>query len=175
MIGTYHSYRGPIQQEFMYSRLVKLGIGMLWIISLFEIVDAQTKFQPVRINCGGPRYVDPGTNFLWINDSNTYVTSGTKSSKCNDSFLTISNTTKSMRAIYCSNRSFKPSAQPNLYTIPVLNTTASYIVRLHFAELVCHNQFFYFYCACAEQQNDSIYFFTSEISAAECTQNGCTD
>ena len=142
MKGTnqYFRYQCPIVVETSILFLVKLGIGMLCIITFFETVAAQTKFEPVRINCGGPRYVDPVTRLVWVSDSSKYVTRGTPVSKCNDRFLTFVNTTSSMREIYCSHRSFKPSfdVQPNYYTIPVLNTTSSYIVRLHFAEMVCY-------------------------------------
>jgi hypothetical protein len=123
--------------------VTKACIGLFLISTYFQVVTAQTKFEPVRINCGGSRYVDPVTKFVWINDSTKYVTSGTQVSSCSDRFLVISNTTKSMREVYCSNRSFKQSSSPlsNIYTIPVLNTTESYVVRLHFAEMVCHVAF----------------------------------
>jgi Malectin domain len=153
MIGTNNFCCGPIKVGKVFPWLVKVGIGMVWIISLFKMVEAQSKFEPIRINCGGSRFVDPVTNFLWINDSTKYVTKGTQVSRCNDRFLTIANTTKSMREVYCSNRSFKTSValESNQYVIPVLNTNASYIVRLHFAELVSHENFL-FHGACAYQQ-----------------------
>lgn len=133
--------RGAITMEPLYvvSMLLKVGIGLLWLIGVATLAAAQTiKFEPIRINCGGPRYVDPNTKFVWKGDSSKFATKSYQMSKCNNRFVTITNTTTSMRQIYCSNRFFKPSAniQPSYYSIPVLNTIASYIVRLHFAEMV---------------------------------------
>ena len=117
----------------------RIGV-VIWMIAMSSLVAAaQTvKFEPFRINCGGPRYVDPDTKLVWKADSLKYVTKSYQMSKCNNRHVAIANTTSSMRQIYCSNRFFKPSAdlQPSYYSIPVLNTTASYIVRLHFAEMV---------------------------------------
>ena len=116
-----------------------LPISFILVFGAAASTTAQTmKFDPIRINCGGPRYIDPDTKFVWKGDSSVYFTKSYQTSKCNNGALTIANTTKSMRQIYCSYRFFKPRAdlQQSYYSIPVLNTTASYIVRLHFAEIV---------------------------------------
>jgi hypothetical protein len=168
------------------STLINVSTGVLWIIVvLSQLVAVQMmEFDPVRINCGGPRYVDPDTKLVWKGDSSVSVTKSYKTSKCHNRYVIIANTTKTMREIYCSNRFFKISAdttgsmlQPSFYTIPVLNTTASYIVRLHFAEVVrctvVHlNQFRFLMWT---------YFWTNstllltEISNSECAYNGCMD
>jgi Malectin domain len=118
---------------------IKVCIWMIWIAILSVMAAAQTNFAPLRINCGGPRYVDPDTKFVWLGDSTRYVTTGSTESLCSNQSLTIANTTKSMRGIYCCNRFFRPRLESQHYTIPVLNSTASYLIRLHFAELVSHS------------------------------------
>ena len=121
---------------------------MMWIpllllaVSSTSMVAAQQGFAPFRLNCGGPRYVDPNSQFVWNADSKTYVTTGSTANKCGSQTVAFANTTASMRNIYCSNRFFKPTTDPlksYQYTIPVLNTTEAtnaYMVRLHFAEMV---------------------------------------
>lgn len=116
--------------------IAKIVLWMIWIIALSAVATAQIHFTPIRLNCGGPRYVDPVTKFVWRGDSKKYVTTGFKESRCSIQSLTLANATKSMRNIYCSNRFFKRRPYSQHYAITVLNTTASYIVRLHFAELV---------------------------------------
>ena len=138
---TYQLHRRAINMESALRKHIKVCIWMIWLIAVSTLVAAQTKFTPLRINCGGARYVDPDTNFEWTGDSTKYVTTGFKESICSNPSLPIANTTKSMRGIYCCNRFFKPSLDSQHYTISVLNTTASYTIRLHFAELVSHCQF----------------------------------
>jgi hypothetical protein len=99
-------------------------------------VVSQNRFVPVRINCGGPKFIDPNSNITWRADK--YFTTGSSFSDCEDPKVGITNTSDTMRTIYCSNRSYKGNykLRPFRYNIPVLSTNATYIVRLHFAELV---------------------------------------
>jgi DNA-directed RNA polymerase subunit RPC12/RpoP len=138
MIGSYQLHRCSIKMEsaLLVPSLAKVGFWLIRIIALSALVTAQTRFIPIRINCGGPRYVDPDTKFVWRGDSKNFVTTGYKESRCSNQSLTIANATMAMRGIYCSNRFFKPRVASQHYTITVPNTTALYIVRLHFAELV---------------------------------------
>ena len=147
---------------------------MIWVVALSTLVAAQTNFTPIRINCGGPQYVDPVTKFKWIGDSRKYVTTGFKESRCSNQTLTIANTTESMRGIYCCNRFFKPRFYSQHYTIAVLNTSASYIVRLHFAELVRYG---YFISTLKLSTTNCLplTFFCKGISRAKCTKNGCSN
>ena len=153
-------------------------VGMLWMMALATMVTAQTSFKPVRINCGGSKYTDPDTNIVWKGDSKKYLngTSGYRFSKCSNRHVTFANTTKSMRTIYCANRFFKQSVgvQSNYYTIPVLDTTASYIVRLHFAEMVSSLKL---RRALIDPQTHilRIIIRLSVVPSAECTQNECID
>ena len=135
MSGFYRSHRGSIKMQSTFPIHARLGIWMICMVAISAMVAAQTNFAPLRLNCGGSRYVDPVTKFVWLGDSSQFVTSGSKQCSCSS---TIANTTSSMRAIYCCNRYFKPSVNSQHYTIPVLNTTTSYTIRLHFAELVRH-------------------------------------
>jgi Malectin domain len=106
----------------------------------------QTTFQPIRINCGGPRYIDPTTQAVWLADSTTTYNEGNKGrrmNRCGVQSLTIDNlASPSMRTIYCSNRYYRTlgnvlDAPPFQYQIPVSNdASAQYTVRLHFADLV---------------------------------------
>jgi Malectin domain len=132
--------------------VVKLVAIILFRILFSMSTVAQTTFRPVRINCGGSAYTDPGTKLVWKGDASptsTLVTTKgggartTTNSICN-SGTTITNTTANMKPIYCSRRFFWRNTtsmqQPYYdYSIPVLSTTEAYIVRLHFAEMVRHN------------------------------------
>ena len=142
---------------------------MLSIISLIILlplvaVTGQV-FNPVRINCGGPQYRDPATNIIWLADSSVYNgNKGRAVRKCSNTSLVITNTSATLRNIYCSHQLFRAvgatrDIQPYEYSIPVLNTTSSYIVRLHFAEIVrgysrsVHDDFLsltytFFFCRC---------------------------
>jgi Malectin domain len=113
------------------SKVRRMAIAFL-LLMLSPIVVSQSRFEPVRINCGGPKFIDPRTNFTWGAD--TYFTNGKQFSVCSDPRVVISNTTSTMRTLYCSNR-FNTATMK--YNIPVLKTIESYMVRLHFAELVC--------------------------------------
>ena len=76
----------------------RIGV-VIWMIAMSSLVAAaQTvKFEPFRINCGGPRYVDPDTKLVWKADSLKYVTKSYQMSKCNNRHVAIANTTSSMR------------------------------------------------------------------------------
>jgi hypothetical protein len=120
-----------------------LQLVLLVILFRLVAVTGQTPiFNPVRINCGGPQHVDSATNVTWLADSGVYYgNKGRTVNKCSDASLVIDNTTATLRNIYCTNRYFRVvsgvrDAQPYEYNIPVLNTNNSYIVRLHFAEIV---------------------------------------
>lgn len=176
IIGAYQFHRGSIKMKpaLLVPNLAKVIVWMIRIIALSAVVTAQIHFTPIRINCGGPRYVDPVTKYVWRGDSKKYVTTGFKESRCSIQSLTIANTTKSMRDVYCCNRFFKRRADSQHYAITVPNTTASYIVRLHFAELVRDGySMIDFLCVC-QQTADSIHFCKG-LSSAKCTQNGCND
>jgi Malectin domain len=123
----------------------KIMLPYIFLVILFPlaVVTGQT-FQPVRINCGGLQYKDPATNITWLADSSLYNVGnkGRFVRKCSNSSVVIANTTATLREIYCSHQLFRAlvgatrDAQPYEYSIPVLNTTSSYTVRLHFAEIV---------------------------------------
>jgi hypothetical protein len=104
---------------------------ILFILSPTVVISQTSRFEPLRMNCGGTRFIDPVTNYTWRTD--TYYLNGNDVSQCSNQQVTISNTTTSMRALYCSNRDSRTNIK---YNIPVLSTTSAYIVRLHFAELV---------------------------------------
>ena len=149
-------------------------VAILWMamaLSTMIVVAGQTSFEPVRINCGGPRYTDPDTKYVWKGDSKKYLTGtpGYQYSKCSNRYITIANTTKGMRGVYCSNRFFKPNVGtlPNFYTIPVLNTTASYIVRLHFAEIVRLCQLYRFTVSFVSTRSHFIHFWFQNVRFIE--------
>ena len=147
ILETQQMHCHSVKMERLLPILFKVGMGMIGMMVLSTMAAAQqvpvVRFDPVRLNCGGGRYRDPVTSFVWKGDSSTYVTTGYKTSKCHNRFVSFTNTTRSMREIYCSNRFFKPTNPMKLYNynIPVLNTTDSYIVRLHFGEMVCGGSF----------------------------------
>jgi glucose/arabinose dehydrogenase/predicted nucleic acid-binding protein len=84
-----------------------------------------TAFEPIRINAGGPEYIDSNSN-TWVADVfyNTGNTYKTKSSQ------TISGTTDV--SLYKSERWDKPGGYELKYDIPVPD--GSYLVILHFSE-----------------------------------------
>jgi Malectin domain len=125
-----------------FRRIMLPYLLLVILFPLAAVVNGQS-FQPVRINCGGPQFQDPATNITWLADSSLYNVGnkGRSVRKCTNSTVVIANTTSTLRTIYCSNQLFRAvgatrDIQPYEYSIPVLNTTSSYTVRLHFAEIV---------------------------------------
>jgi Malectin domain len=115
---------------------------LLIILLLVAEVIGQT-FKPIRINCGGPKYVDPATNITWLAESSGFNVGnkGGNLKKCTNSTTAIANATATLQNLYCCHRFFRSvgsalDVEPFQYSIPVLNITSSYTVRLHFAEIV---------------------------------------
>ncbi len=98
--------------------------------SLLPVITPYTLLTPpVRLNAGGPQYVDSAST-LWLADD--YYLAGYVAAPSNVSTANILNTTAD--TLYRSERyGGNPNVNPVSYVIPVQN--GSYTVRLHFAEI----------------------------------------
>lgn len=141
---TQYTIKRPLADFVIKPSSCKMMLPFMLLSILFPLVVVSGQiFQPVRINCGGPQFRDTTTNTTWLADSSLYNVGnkGRSVRKCSNTSVVISNTTAALRSIYCSHQLFRAvgairDVQPYEYSIPVLNTTNSYTVRLHFAEIV---------------------------------------
>lgn len=87
----------------------------------------------VRVNAGGPRYVDSLGN-IWVGDKFFKGKGAVWNVNCPGN---ITNTEDS--ALLCTQRYFRSTdALPFAYNVPV-NETSQYLVRLYFSEMVRHS------------------------------------
>jgi Malectin domain len=127
---------GSLQQRRLLP-CVAHYVHVVTVILLLQllVVQGQTATH-IRVNCGGPTFVDSNSN-QWTND--VVYNLGNKGNRRNlCSTTTVQNAPSNVPSnLYCSQRYYTPATftQPYQYDIPVPNN-AFYIVKLHFAELV---------------------------------------
>jgi hypothetical protein len=112
-----------------------------------------SSFIPIRIHCGGQRFVDPITEHLWLGgnvyNKNRYGRNYDKPCYSNNTAIALpSSTISAPSTIYCGHKFFKvndDTVQEFQYDVPVPSSTANsnqkYTARLHFAETVCSIRF----------------------------------
>jgi hypothetical protein len=153
---------------------IMLLLLLVYITTTVVVVNAQQQqqpfFEPVRINCGGKDFIDSTTGFLWKSDL-PYLHNNNNTNMMVKSVAVcgwLDFIFDPLKQMYCTHRlqyeqpssTVASSSPPFEYRIPVLpptsaNSNSSYVVRLHFAEMVglrrkCHTISFVFvrYCSC---------------------------